>query len=62
MVISYSNNEVTKIEEMVSLIRGINNNLDISIVDLGNYGYTLNRNNINNNEILIIAENTSIEI
>jgi hypothetical protein len=42
---------------MAKLLRRINDNLEVSVIDLGNYGYALNRNNIDNNEMLIIARN-----
>ncbi|BAP30493.1 uncharacterized protein CHSO_1456 [Chryseobacterium sp. StRB126] len=57
IVISYRNNGVPSIEDMAELLRSINNNFEVSVIDLGNYGYALNRNNINNNEVLIIAKN-----
>ena len=60
IVISYRNNGVPNIEEMAELLRNINNNFEVSVIDLGSYGYALSRSNINNNEMLIIAKNTRL--
>lgn len=57
IVISYRNNGIPEINEIATLVKRIKGDKNVSVVDLGMYGYALNRSNEFNNEFLIIAKN-----
>lgn len=57
IVISYRNNGVPTIEQIENLINGIRPLYQNHTIDLGVYGYALNKNNKINNEFLFISKN-----
>lgn len=57
IAISYRNNGIPNIEEIEETVRASRPNDRILVIDLGLYGYALNKSNSSNNEFLIIAAN-----
>ena len=55
IVISYRNNGVPEINDIAALLRKCKGEQKVSVIDLGSYGYALNKSNESNNEFLIIA-------
>jgi adenine-specific DNA-methyltransferase len=53
IVVSYRNNGIPSIDEIADLLRSFKANVDV--INLGNYGYALNRNNVENYEFLILG-------
>jgi adenine-specific DNA-methyltransferase len=60
IVISYRNNGVPCIEEITALMIRLKQGFQVHTIDLGSYGYALNKTNSDNNEFLIIGTNTVI--
>lgn len=61
IVISYRNNGVPSIEEITAVLMRCKPGLQTHAIDLGMYGYALNKTNQLNNEFLIIGTNTPIQ-
>ncbi|THV56432.1 DNA adenine methylase [Chryseobacterium candidae] len=57
IVISYRNNGVPTIDQIANLLLEYKNYNNVHVIDLGNYGYALNKTNETNNEFLIIGLN-----
>ena len=53
IVMSYRNNGFPSIESIANLLKQFKDN--VQIIDLGNYGYALNKNNLHNSEVLIVG-------
>jgi len=57
VAISYRNNGIPSIEEIAETVQISRPNSRVEIIDLGLYGYALNKSNSSNNEFLIISTN-----
>ncbi|WP_341904151.1 DNA adenine methylase [Fluviicola taffensis] len=57
IVVSYRNNGIPSIQDISELIQQCRPNNRVVTLDLGMYGYALNKSNSTNNEYLIIATN-----
>lgn len=60
IVISYRNNGIPSIQEITELIQRCKPNNIVHTLDLGQYGYALNKKNADNNEFIIIGTNNPI--
>lgn len=60
VVISYRNNGIPEIEQIGTLMKRCKEGFQVHIIDLGSYGYALNRSNVDNNEFLIIGTTTPL--
>lgn len=60
IVISYRNNGVPSIQEITDTLTRCKPDMQIHTIDLGLYGYALNKSNQLNNEFLIIGTNNPI--
>lgn len=58
IVLSYRNNGFPSIDELVDLMKDCKPGMKIHTIDLGQYGYALNKDNGSNREFLIIGSNT----
>jgi len=56
IVMSYRNNGKPTIDELAEILRITNINHEVSVVDMGVYGYALAKNNNLNNEFVIIGK------
>ena len=54
IVISYRNNGIPSISEIAHLLKSYKK--DVISVNLGNYGYALNKTNVDNYEYLILGK------
>jgi adenine-specific DNA-methyltransferase len=61
IVLSYRNNGFPSIEQLSELMQQCKPGMKIYTVDLGQYGYALNKDNSNNREFLIIGSNTPVD-
>ncbi|MBO9674842.1 MAG: DNA adenine methylase [Sphingobacteriaceae bacterium] len=60
IAISYRNKGIPEIDEIAETVRACRPNNRVEVIDLGLYGYALNKSNSSNNEFLIIATNDII--
>lgn len=61
IILSYRNNGIPSIEEISNLMREVKPDYEVHTIDLGIYGYALNKNNQGNNEYLIVGTNRLID-
>lgn len=60
IVISYRNNGIPDIEEIATVMKRVKEGFQVHTIDLGTYGYALNRSNVDNNEFIIIGTTTPL--